>query len=90
MVKVINALEYNFHYEVTTPCEPQLGKRGLYPTISMKGQYDSITVMTRFLAYADGQNDLINISEITESPIDQIIPHIDKLVETGLVAKRLK
>lgn len=89
MVKVINALEYNSYYEVTTPCEPQLGKRGLYPTISMKGQYDSITVMTRFLAYADGQNDLIEISNLIKSPIDQIIPHIDKLMEARLVQIKL-
>ena len=35
--KCIVLLEHNRTYSVTTPCEPQLGKRGLYPTLSTRG-----------------------------------------------------
>lgn len=85
MVKVINALEYNRHYQMTCPCEPQLGKRGLYPTISQKGTYAAFRAMHHFTAYADGRNDLIAISEIIGTPVDQLIPIVGKLMEHHLV-----
>ena len=85
MVKVINALEYNRHYQMTCPCEPQLGKRGLYPTISQKGTYAAFRAMQHFTAYADGRNDLIAISEIIGTPVDQLIPIVGKLMEHHLV-----
>jgi aminopeptidase-like protein len=67
-------------------CEPQLGKRGLYPTISRKGVYDSVRVMQHFTAYADGRNDLIDISNILNTPVDELIPLKDKLMEHHLLA----
>lgn len=85
MVKVINALEYNRHYQMTCPCEPQLGKRGLYPTISQKGTYAAFRAMQHFTAYADGRNDLIAISEIIGTPVDQLIPIVGRLMEHHLV-----
>ncbi len=45
-------------------CEPQLGKRNLYPTISSKkGQGESIYYL-HFLQYSDGKNDLESISKL--------------------------
>ena len=61
---MIEALEYNHRYQIQCFGEPQLGKRGLYPTISQKGSYDAVKSMTDFIAYADGMNDLIDISNI--------------------------
>lgn len=85
MVKVINTLEYNYHYQILCKGEPQLGKRGLYPTISQKGSYDSIFAMKDLLAYSDGKNDLIGISEIINQPVDILIPIIDKMVANNLL-----
>ena len=87
MVKVIDALEWNFNYRVLCKGEPQLGKRGLYPTISQKGSYDSVIAMKDFLAYADGKNDLIGISEIIGQPIDLLIPIAKKMMDNQLVCK---
>ena len=85
MVKVINALEYNRHYQMTCPCEPQLGKRGLYPTISQKGTYAAFRTLQHFTAYADGRNDLIGISNILQVPVNQLIPVVRKLMEQHLL-----
>lgn len=85
MVKIVNALEYNRHYRVTCPCEPQLGKRGLYPTVSRKDAYDAVIAIKDFIAYADGDIDLIEISNQINQPIDLLIPIINKLTEEGLV-----
>ena len=49
-------------------CEPQMGKRGLYPMISSvyskNKQKRLIRSMMDFLQYADGKNDLNNISRL--------------------------
>lgn len=86
MTKVIEALEYNRNYQVQVFCEPQLGKRGLYPNVSRKGQYDAIYAMTTLLAYADGTNDLIAISDRIGCPIEMLIEIVEKLIEQNLLA----
>ncbi|WP_081351427.1 DUF4910 domain-containing protein [Selenomonas ruminantium] len=85
MQECINALEYNRKYKVVCLCEPQLGKRGLYPTLSQKGSYDEVTAMVDFIAYADGKNDLIDISNIIGVPVKNIWPIAEKLVKAELI-----
>ena len=85
--KICNALEFNYYYKIECKCEPQLGKRGLYPTVSIKGQYSAVRVMTNFLTYADGSNDIIDISNIIDQPIENIIVFLDKLLENRLIVK---
>lgn len=87
MVKVINTLENNYHYRMTCKGEPQLGKRGLYPTVSKKGQYDTLRALLDFIAYADGKNDLIGISEIINQPTDILLPIVKQLEENQLVER---
>jgi aminopeptidase-like protein len=43
-------------------CEPQMGKRGLYPTLSTKNKKKITGHYMDFLQYADGKNDLESIS----------------------------
>lgn len=84
--KIIQALEYNEFYKINCLGEPQLGKRGLYPTKSFKGSAgDEVRKMMNFIAYADGKNDLIDISNIIDTPIDELIPIIRKLSEAKLL-----
>lgn len=85
MTEVIQVLEYNGKYKANVLCEPQLGKRGLYPTISQKGQYDDVMALCNFVAYADGRNDLIAISEyLHRSAYDLLVP-LGKLRDNGLI-----
>ena len=85
MVKVIMALENNYYYAMTCQCEPQLGKRGLYPTISYRGSHDSVNVIRDFTAYADGSHDLIDVSNLINVPIDVLIDIKDKLKAHHLI-----
>lgn len=91
MKKCIMALEYNFKYKVTCYGEPQLGKRNLYPTISYKGSVSQETMkMRNLIAYCNGNRDLIEISNRINTPIDELIPDIQKLLEEGLLVKEYK
>ena len=85
LIRMFTVLQYYGYYRVNCFCEPQLGKRGLYPTISKKGSYDGILAMRDFLAYADGETDLIEISNKIKVPVEELIPIIDKMTAQGLV-----
>mgnify|MGYP001017412262 CR=1 FL=1 len=86
MTQVIRTLEHNMKYKVEVLGEPQLGKRGLYPTISRKGTYDEVISMVDFIAYADGKNDLINISDRIGVSTICLIPLVKKLLKNHLVS----
>ncbi len=85
MQQVITALEYNKYYRTNCLCEPQLGKRGLYPTVSRKGIYDEVKKLTNLIAYADGKNDLIDISNKIGVPVCELTENLEKLLENGLL-----
>ena len=85
MTQVIQTLEANEKYQMMVLGEPQLGKRGLYPTVSQKGSYDGIAAMVDFIAYADGKHDLIEISERIGVSVNQLIPIIRRLKEAELL-----
>ena len=85
LTKVINALENNHYYKINTIGEPQLGPRGLFPTLSRKGIYDEVFILMHFITYADGRNDLIDISNITNVPVQKLIEIKNKLSDCGLL-----
>ena len=82
-------IEENHKYKIKCLGEPQLGKRGLYPTISTKSSA-KMGSMRNFIAYADGKNDLIDISEKIKTPVWDLYPIIDKLTKVGLLQVDLK
>ncbi|MCR5486054.1 MAG: DUF4910 domain-containing protein [Lachnospiraceae bacterium] len=84
MTFAIRLMEANRHYRVTTLGEPQLGKRGLVPTMSSKETYQQTLALKDLIAYADGRNDLIGISEIIGVPVQTLIPLAGSLVKCGL------
>ncbi len=85
MEKVINTLENNYYYKMKCMGEPQLGKRGLYPTVSQKGKYCDVKATTHFIAYADGKNDLIDISNRIGVATYTLYPIIDQLIKYNLI-----
>jgi aminopeptidase-like protein len=64
IVKCIEILELNYYYKYTIFCEPQLGKRNLYPKISTKKTKIIMKAMMNLLSYSDGQLSLLQIVEI--------------------------
>ncbi|SFT66736.1 aminopeptidase-like domain-containing protein [Selenomonas sp. GACV-9] len=89
MKSIVQVLEKNHYYQATCLCEPQLGRRGLYPTTSVRGgsRASGAWHYIDFLAYADGKNDLMDISCRIEVPIKEGIAIAERLLEAGLVRK---
>ena len=83
--KCIVLLEHNRTYKATTPCEPQLGKRGLYPTLSTRGAGYSMRAMTNVLAYSDGTLDLIDVATKIGLSGDEAMTIAEQLAGHGLL-----
>jgi aminopeptidase-like protein len=83
--KTIELIEHNHTYQATTLCEPQLGKRGLYPTLSTRGAGYAVRDMTNVLAYADGTRDLIDLADHIGISADEAVENGTKLVSAGLL-----
>lgn len=82
---IIDAFEIGLFPKVTVKGEPQLGKRGLYPTISQKGTYSSINARMDFLAYADGTNTLFDIAKIIGVPLSIVLDEARLMAEHNLI-----
>jgi len=81
-------LESNHKYQVTVLCEPQLGKRGLYPTLSsMTEDYTDVITMMDFIAYCDGDHDLIDIANKIGCYAIDLIALANRLFNEGLLKK---
>ena len=65
----IEAIEKNCYPKMTVLGEPQLGKRGLYPTLSTKKSGDEVRLMMDFITWADGSKSLIEIAEVCKVPV---------------------
>ena len=53
-------------------CEPQMGKRNLYPTLSKKNEKKSTKSFLDFLQYADGTNSLEKISSLIKLDLNSV------------------
>ncbi len=81
----LRLIEENGKYKIKCLGEPQLGKRGLYPTISTKSSTKEVKSMMDFISYADGKNDLIDISNKINVAVWELYPIIKKLLKADLL-----
>lgn len=65
----LECLEFNEILSNVVLCEPQLGKRGLYPSISTKKTHAQVFNMMNILAYCDGKHSILDIAELLEVPM---------------------
>jgi len=80
----IEVIEGNDVFRVTTPCEPQLGKRELYPTMGTKTPAHVRTILD-LLAYADGTRDLICIADTIGVSAQTLLPLTARLLQERLL-----
>lgn len=83
--KIISALEYNKKYIATNLCEPQLGKRGLYSTLSTKQPQQFVRNLTNVLTYCDGTNDFFDLCKITKLKSEELIEILNMLLQHNLI-----
>lgn len=84
--EAIVAVEHNVRPKTTVLGEPQLGKRGLYPTLSTKESGAQVRAMMNLISYCDGHRDLIEIAELIGEPIGKLVDILKPLVAHGLIS----
>ncbi len=82
----IELIEHDRVYRAVYLGEPQLGKRGLYSTLSQRNNTAHATkTMVDLLAYADGKNSLLEIAEILGMPALALFETTAMLVKADLL-----
>ena len=82
----IEILELNIKYIASNKCEPQFSKRNLKSTLGGSALNQDYKIMSDILSYADGKNDVIELSNI----LNKNIFLINKSIKTLLKFKLLK
>ena len=85
MSSIIDAFEVKLFPKATIKCEPQLGKYNLYPSVSKKGVHVDFIMRLNFLAYADGNHSLFDISNKINKNIRLIVSEAKLLQDKGLI-----
>jgi aminopeptidase-like protein len=85
--KAIEIIEKNDHLKSAVLGGPQLGKRGLYPTLSTKDSGKQVRSMMNMLSYCDGNKSLLEIAELIDKPFWELTPIVDQLIENDLLQK---
>ena len=90
MKDIVDAFETCLYPKVTVPCEPQLGKRGLYPNISKKKINGKRPAETRMniLAYCNGRNSVFDIASILNISLVEVVEEIKLLLSSNLIIDR--
>ena len=85
LVSIVEAFETGLYPRVTTLGEPQLGKRGLYPTLSRKGSADEFLNRTHVIAYSDGNHSLFDLVRMLDMPLTEVTREVRTLKEHDLL-----
>ncbi len=83
--KAINLLENYCRPQTKILCEPQMGKRGLYPTISKRGNPEKVKLMMDCLSLCDGENSIIEISDKLNIASWELYETLNKLKENNII-----
>ena len=65
----LEAIEKNIIPKSTVLCEPQLGKRGLYPTLSNTTSNKNVDIMMDLISWSDGKHTLLEVADKINVPV---------------------
>lgn len=86
LITVIDALETCHTPLLTTLCEPQLGKRGLYPNISYTGDgVHPAQIRSDIIGYSNGKNTIFDVALKTQIPLKKVVEEVALLKKFHLI-----
>ena len=83
--RALELIDKNNIYKVNFLCEPQMSRRGLYPTLSKKSLDQQIRLMMNFMSFCDGEHSLLDIAEKINIPAWELYELTEKLVAHDLI-----
>ena len=83
--RAIESIEQNKNYKMKVLCEPQMSKRGLYPTLSTKSSAQKARLIMNLISYCDGNKSLIEIADILNVPVWELYELVKILNDQKLI-----
>ena len=86
--RIIDVLEFGIYPKSKILGEPNLGRRGLYSSISQKNEaefpnknylYDDSRVRTNLIAFSDGITNFFKIATLLKVPLDKLLKEYEVL-----------
>ncbi|MBF9022599.1 DUF4910 domain-containing protein [Rhodobacterales bacterium FZCC0069] len=87
-VDCLSLIEKNCTYIPATLCEPNLGRRKMYPTISTLNEKSKSRDLLDLMFYMRDGRTLVDLIEFLDKPYDYVVSLIDELLEAQLILKR--
>jgi aminopeptidase-like protein len=88
VLEILDVLEHDGCYENLSPYgEPQLGKRGIYPTTGGRPATEAVMAMLWVLAYSDGSTSLLDIASVASTAFPSLRRAAGTLEAAGLLAR---
>ena len=85
--RMIEALEQHCHPVAQVLGEPQLGRRGLYPSLSVKGSTAPVRTLLDLISMADGRTALVDIADACGVPVWELAATLERLCDAGVLAR---
>jgi len=83
---IVNAFEAGLIPKRNIFCEPNLGKRGLYPLISKKNNQNNIIKLRMdLLSFSDGKKNIFEICNLIKQPLSKVIDEYENLKKHKLI-----
>ena len=82
----IEAIENNVYPISNFLCEPQLGKRGLYPSLSTKKSHEEVRRTMDLITWSDGTKSLLEIADLCEVPIWELYETLKTLSSENVLS----
>ena len=85
---IIETLEIGCIAKNQFKCEPNVGKRNLYPLTSKKGSYENIKLRMNLFAYSDGKENIFNIAKKIGVPLREVLNEYKLLLKKKLLRNK--
>ena len=85
LIKVVEVLETNEKWQTKVLGEPQLGRRGLYPTLSTRESSLIVRDLKNVLSFMDGCHDMLTIAEKCGLKYTEVLRIVEKLRESDVI-----
>jgi len=88
--ELVDSIELDDYYENQSPYgEPQLGKRGLYPTLmKIEDRGESLKRLLYLLNYSDGKHSVLDIANKMNATVTSFRDEIQSLIAKDLLKKK--
>jgi aminopeptidase-like protein len=83
--QALEVIEKNSKPKILVLGEPQLARRGLYPSISQKGMGGNVRDMMNIISYCDGLHTTLEIAEQVNLSFFSVYAVIEKLAQHNLI-----